>query len=111
LVVDAVLLASLPGVKTAHPHHRGIRGIYFAENWEDVPGFKPYLYIDTSDSRDTWLEAVRSYEFVSGTISSFPYLSYYDALATVRGAEARKTRASAFEIDDFGKKRILDFVP
>jgi N-acetylglucosamine malate deacetylase 1 len=111
IVNDAVLLASLEGVKTEHPVHRGVRGVYFAENWEDPEGFQPYLYIDTSDARDTWLQAVRSYEFVSGSISSFAYLAYYDALATVRGAQARKNRAVAFEIDPFGKKRILDVLP
>jgi len=111
IVSDAVLLASLEGVKTANPPHRGVRGIYYAENWEDPQGFAPYLYIDTSDARDTWLEAIRCYEFVAGTISSFPYLNYYDALAVVRGAEARKARASAFNIDDLGKKRILDGLP
>lgn len=111
IVEDAVLLASLEGVKTAHPPHRGIRGIYFAENWEDPEGFKPYLYIDVTDAHDSWLQAVKSYEFVSGTISSFPYLNYYDALAVVRGAVAHKARAVAFDIDDFGKKRILDGLP
>lgn len=108
LVTDAVLLASLPGVKTHHSAHRGVRGIYYAENWEDAPGFKPYLYIDTSDARDAWLQAIRSYEFVSGTISSFPYLNYYDALAVVRGAVAGKARAVAFDIDEFGKRRTLE---
>jgi hypothetical protein len=98
----------LEGVKTDHPPHRGVRGIYFAENWEDAEGFRPYLYVDTSDARDAWLEAIRSYEFVRGGISSFSYQSYYDALASVRGAEARKTRAVAFDIDESGKKRVLD---
>ena len=31
IVQDAVLLASLPGVVTAHPAYRGIRGIWYAE--------------------------------------------------------------------------------
>ncbi|HEX6558242.1 MAG TPA: PIG-L family deacetylase [Longimicrobiales bacterium] len=111
IVDDAVLLASLEGVKTAHAPHRGVRGLYYAENWEDPQGFAPYLYIDASDARDTWLQAIKCYEFVSGNISSFPYLSYYDALAVVRGAEARKARAVAFNIDDLGKKRILEGLP
>lgn len=111
IVVDAVLLAVLEGVVTDHPPHRGVRGIYFAENWEDAEGFKPYVYVNTSDARDAWLEAIRSYEFVRGGISSFSYQSYYDALANVRGAEARKSRAVAFDIDESGKKRILDTIP
>jgi LmbE family N-acetylglucosaminyl deacetylase len=111
IVVDAVLLAVLEGVKTDHPPHRGVRGIYFAENWEDAEGFRPYLYVDASDARDVWLQAIRSYEFVRGGISSFAYQSYYDGLASVRGAEARKARAVAFDIDESGKKRILDLIP
>jgi LmbE family N-acetylglucosaminyl deacetylase len=111
IVVDAVLLAVLDGVKTDHPPHRGVRGIYFAENWEDAQGFRPYLYIDVSDAHEVWLQAVRSYEFVRGGISSFAYQSYYDALANVRGAESRKARAVAFDIDESGKKRILDVIP
>lgn len=108
IVSDAILLASLEGVKTDHPPWRGVRGIYFAENWEDPQGFNPYVFVDVSDARGTWLQAIKSYEFVSGTISSFRYLDYYDALAVVRGASVRKARASAFDIDDFGKKRILE---
>lgn len=108
IVSDAVLLASLEGVKTDNPPWRGVRGIYFAENWEDPQGFNPYIFVDVTDARDAWLQAIKSYEFVAGAISSFRYLEYYDALAVVRGAVARKGRASAFDIDDFGKKRILE---
>lgn len=111
IVEDAVLLASLEGVKTAHPPHRGIRGIYFAENWEDAEGFRPYVYFDVTDELERWREAVTRYEFVRGAVSSFRYLDYYDALATVRGAEARRGRAVAFDIDPLGKKRVLDSIP
>ena len=111
IVSDAVLLASLEGVKTAHAPHRGLRGVWYAENWEDPQDFKPYLYVDVTNAHDTWLQAIKAYEFVAGSISSFPYLNYYDALGVVRGAEAHKGRAVAFDIDEFGKKRILDALP
>lgn len=107
---DAVLLASLEGVVTAHPPHRGVRGVYYAENWEDADGFQPYLYFDVTDALPGWREAVSRYEFVRGGISSFRYLDYYDALATVRGAESRRGRAIAFDIDASGKKRVLDAI-
>jgi len=54
---------------------------------------------------------VSSYEFVRGGVSSFAYLDYYGGLATVRGAEARRASAEAFDIDPLGKKRVLDAVP
>ena len=101
---DAVLFASLSG-------WRGVRSVWYAENWEDAEGFSPYLYLDVTDSLPLWREAVSKYEFVGGTISSFAYLDYYTALATVRGAEARKKRAIAFDIEPYGKRRVLDEVP
>jgi N-acetylglucosamine malate deacetylase 1 len=109
ITTDAVLLASLEGVPSEYPRHRGVRGIYFAENWEDMTGFQPYVYIAVSEEDvATWREAVTRYEFVGGTIASFRYLDYYDALFTVRGALARLDRAVAFDIDPFGKRRVLD---
>ena len=112
VVVDAVLLASLPGVALAHEPHRGVRGVWYAENWEDAERFQPYIYVGLSaDDLARWRDAVTQYEFVGGTISSFRYLDYYTALATVRGAESRKGLAVAFDIDAMGKKRVLDSVP
>lgn len=111
LVSDAVLLASLPAVDTGHATHRGIRGVWFAENWEDPEDFKPFLYVDVSDSLGVWKEAVTKYEFIRGGISNFPYLEYYEALARVRGAEAGKRYAEAFDVSPFSKKRIAEALP
>ena len=111
IVQDAVLLASLEGVVTGTPAHRGIRGIWYAENWEDAEDFQPFVSVDVSDERDQWRDAVTKYEFVGGKISSFRYLDYYDALAVVRGAVAGKMRAISFNIDAFGKRRVLDSLP
>ena len=111
LVRDAVLLASLAGVVTASPPHTGIRGVYYADNWEDSEGFQPYVFVGVADEMARWREAVSKFEFVGGTISSFRYLDYYEALATARGAVAGKGRALAFDIDAFGKRRVLDLLP
>lgn len=111
IVKDAVLLASLEGVVTQHPAHRGVRGIYYADNWEDAEAFSPYVYIGVGDEVAQWREAVTKYEFVGGRISSFRYLDYYEALSTMRGAIAGKGRAVAFDIDSFGKRRVLDSLP
>jgi len=108
---DAVLLASLEGVVTAHPRHRGVRAIYYTENWEDPENFKAYLYVDVSNELGTWREAVTQYQFIKGGVSPFPYLEYYEALARVRGAEAGKRYAVAFDIDPFEKKRVVDMLP
>jgi LmbE family N-acetylglucosaminyl deacetylase len=86
IVPGAVLLASLEGFVSAHPRHRGVRLVAYAENWEDKDGFQPYLYVDVSEDLARWKAAVTCYEFVRGGISSFPYLEYYESLARVRGA-------------------------
>ena len=111
IVKDAVLLASLAGVRSAHPPHRGVRGVWYAENWEDADGFRPYVYVDVTGVLPRWREAVTRYEFVRGGISSFAYLDYYTALATLRGAEARRGQAVAFDVDPLGKRRVLDSIP
>ncbi len=116
--VDAVLLASLPSVstltpysKTEYPAWHGVRRILYTENWEDMEAYEPYVYVDVTESFDTWEKAVAKYEFIGGKISSFPYLDYYKALATVHGAESGFKCAVTFDIDKFGKKlkwRSLD---
>jgi LmbE family N-acetylglucosaminyl deacetylase len=111
IVADAVLLASLEGVKAEHPPFRGVRSVWYAENWEDASGFQPYISVDVTSAMDTWRTAVTKYEFVRGGVSDFRYLDYYDALSIVRGALARKGRAEAFDIDASGKRRILDSLP
>lgn len=111
IVNDAVLLASLEGVVTSHPRHRGVRAIQYTENWEDPEDFKPYLYVDISGELGIWKEAVTLYQFIKGGISAFPYLEYYEALASVRGAGAGKRYAVAFDINPFEKKRIVDALP
>ncbi|MBP3191679.1 PIG-L deacetylase family protein [Natronogracilivirga saccharolytica] len=111
IVTDAVLLASLEGIESDHPRHRGVRGIYFTENWEDMEGFEPYIFVDVSGSFQLWKEAVAEYEFIVGDISTFPYFEYYSSLATVRGALARSDYAVTFDIDPFGKRQTLDYFP
>ncbi|HUP48407.1 MAG TPA: PIG-L family deacetylase [Thermoanaerobaculia bacterium] len=108
---DAVLLAALAGVELQAPAWRGVRSVWYAENWEDAEGFTPFVYVDVSGAIPKWREAVTRYEFVRGGISTFAYLDYYTALATLRGAEARKGEAVAFDIEPYGKRRILDELP
>ena len=111
VVTDAVLLASLPGVKSAFPPHSGLRTVLFTENWEDQPQFNPYIYVDVSDSLDAWEKCVTQYEFIRGGISSYPYLEYYKALFKVRGAEGGVGMAESFDIEPWGKKQVYRSLP
>ncbi len=111
IVQDAILLAALPGISgVAGQPHRGI-SIWYAENWEDAPGFSPYVYVAVdSASWSRWRSAVSKFEFARGA-TGFPYVDYYDALGRVRGIEARKGHAVAFDTEPYGKRRVLDAVP
>ncbi len=111
VVQDAVLLASLPGVVLQHPAHRGVRAVWYTDNWEDATGFTPFFYVKVSDTLSAWRAAVSKYEFARGAIAGFPYVEYYTALATVRGAVVYKGHAVAFGVNPEGQRRVLDSLP
>jgi LmbE family N-acetylglucosaminyl deacetylase len=111
ITLDAELLASLAGVKTDHPPYNGVKAIFFAENWEDKEGFAPYVYVDVSETVESWEKCAKAYEFVRGGVAPFHYFDYYRALARVRGAEAATSDAVAFDIDSMGKKQVLQSLP
>jgi len=111
IVQDAVLLASLAGVATDHPAHRGVRAVWYADNWEDATNFAPYVFVKVAGAVPEWKTAVSQYEFALGKTSGFAYVDYYTALATVRGAIARKGEAVAFAVDPGSQRRVLDSLP
>lgn len=111
IVRDAVLLAALPSVQLPEPAWRGVRSVWFADNWEDAEDFKPYVFVDVTGVIPQWRDAVSKYEFVRGGISTFAYLDYYTALATVRGAVAYKQHAVAFDVEPYGKRQVLTNLP
>jgi LmbE family N-acetylglucosaminyl deacetylase len=111
VAIDAVLIASLPGVKSQYPPHRGLARVLFTENWEDREDFTAYVYVDVTDSLDVWEKCVTQYQFIRGGVSSFPYLEYYKALARVRGAEGGFTFAECFEVQPWGKKQVFRALP
>lgn len=111
IVTDAVLLASLPGAPAGEVPHRGVRSVWFTENWEDKESFNPYIYFDVSGGIEDWEKCVTHYEFIRGGISRFPYLDYYKALFKVRGAEGGVGYAECFDIESWGKKQIYRALP
>lgn len=103
----AVLWASLAGIGEGATW-RGVRRFLFSENWEDPEGFAPYLYVDASEQRDGWREAVQAYELFRGGVSSFDYVGYYDALGRVRGAQVGAGWAQAFGVWPWAQKQRTD---
>jgi LmbE family N-acetylglucosaminyl deacetylase len=108
IVQDAILWTELEAVKTDHPAYRGVRGLYYADNWEDSEGFKPYISVDVSDVFEQWQRAIREYEMVRGGISPFAYFDYYTAHLREIGALAGRKYAAALNVDESSKRVVLD---
>jgi N-acetylglucosamine malate deacetylase 1 len=108
IVQDAILWTELEAVKTNHPAYRGVRGLYYADNWEDAEGFRPYLFIDVSDVFDQWKQAIREYEMVRGGISPFAYFDYYTSHLRELGALAGRKYAAALNVDESSRRVVLD---
>jgi len=109
IVRDAIYYAALNSFERNLPAHR-IQGLYFAENWEDPYGFRPYVYLDITPSYEKWIAALRSYEFVVNS-PHFRYLEYYSALSVVRGTECGRAYAEAFAIDPIRIKQVYEYFP
>ncbi|MCA1320999.1 PIG-L family deacetylase [Bacillus tianshenii] len=87
IVQAAQLKAGLPGFDLEGlPAH--FYNYFHSENWEDMEGYVPDIFVDVSDEFDTYLEALSQYWFVMNS-KSFRYYDYYQALGTVRGCVNR----------------------
>lgn len=94
IVQEAVFYAGLPSIRRELPAHR-VRAVYYPENWEDMDGWRADIFIDTAEVWSDYLEMLRTHELMGGSISSFRYFDYYDALGTVRGCLAGFPKAVA----------------
>jgi hypothetical protein len=101
-------MAELEAVKTNHPPYRGIQGVFYADNWEDSDGFRPYKYIDVSDVFDQWKAAIREYQMVRGGVSTFAYFEYYTSHLQEEGALVGRKYAASLDVDDSAKRQVLD---
>ncbi|TFB24418.1 PIG-L family deacetylase [Filobacillus milosensis] len=88
IVEAAWLKAALPGFDLDGLEPHGMRGMFHSENWEDMEGYEPDVFIDVSDEFDTYLKALSKYWFIMNS-TSFRYYDYYQALGTMRGCLAR----------------------
>ncbi|MEU4607103.1 PIG-L family deacetylase [Kribbella sp. NPDC023972] len=97
----ARFLAGLPteGIEKLddHPRH-SVRTFLHTENWEDMEGFQPSLYVPIPDEAFyRWVSAIRHQAFARGETYGFRYIDYYTALMTTRGCLAGYPRACAFQ--------------
>jgi LmbE family N-acetylglucosaminyl deacetylase len=86
-----------PVRKLADVPRHGVRTFLHAENWEDMEGFHPSLYVPIPDEAFyRWVSAIRHQAFARGETYGFRYIDYYTALMTTRGCLASYPRACAF---------------
>lgn len=107
LVLSAIATAGIP----TH--------VYFGENFEDLEGFHPTLYIDISDVCARWWQALESHGLYRESRSiaptdqaTFPYSAYYRAAPRVRGLEIGLPLAQAFVVHGVrGRRRLVRHLP
>lgn len=93
-VMEALFYARLGTFRREYPAH-GPAQVYYAENWEDMDGFRADLYLDVTDVWDRYLQVIRCYGLFRGDWPTFPYEQWYRGTSEMRGAEARVPRAVA----------------
>jgi N-acetylglucosamine malate deacetylase 1 len=93
IVGDAVFYAGLPAIQRKRPAH-AVKGLFFAENWEDAEGFTADTYLDITPVFERWLEACAAFPMWRGE-TGFRYNDYYRSLAVGRGCLSGFTYAVA----------------
>jgi LmbE family N-acetylglucosaminyl deacetylase len=95
IAVEARFLAGLAWLERARPAV-WVPHLLFAENWEDMEGFRPDVYFDTTTTYERWVDAMNHYEiWRDPTAGGFRYRDYYTALAQMRGCLSGHERAVA----------------
>jgi LmbE family N-acetylglucosaminyl deacetylase len=103
-VSDGIFYAALAGFERADAPHWA-RGPYYAENWEDAPGFEPYIFIDVTEGYSLWHEKIQGL-WLTNNSPWFKYLVYYDSLSRSRGALVKKERAECFDVGPYSKRVV-----
>lgn len=95
IAAEARFLAGLGRLERALPAVY-VPHLLFAENWEDMDGYDPNLYLDTTQEYEPWMRAMESYEiWRDPTVGGFRYRDYYSALSQMRGCLSGHERAVA----------------
>lgn len=96
IVQAAWLKGALPGFDLDGLAPHSLTRMFHSENWEDMEGYIPDIYVDVTDEFDTYLEALSQYWFVMNS-KDFRYYDYYKALGTMRGCLNRTTYAQTLK--------------
>ncbi|MEH7179131.1 PIG-L deacetylase family protein [Neobacillus vireti] len=110
IVQAAWLKAALPGFDLEGLPPHSLTRMFHSENWEDMEGYLPDIFVDVTDEFDTYLEALSQYWFIMNS-SSFRYYDYYKALGTMRGCLNRTTYAQTLKFPTGANVRKGSSIP
>ena len=99
IVRDAIFFAALDTLQRSRPAH-AVRGLFFADNWEDATHFVPDTYVDIDSVYEKWLQACDFYPMWRGQTGFFRYNDYYSSLAVVRGCVSGYRHAVALMAEE-----------
>ncbi len=91
IALDARFYAGLKRIERDAPAH-WVPNVFYSENWEDMDGYEPDMYVDTSETFETYCEAMSRFELWDGG-TGWPYASYYTSLARMRACVGFGKRA------------------
>lgn len=94
-VMEGIFYAGLPTMAGERGAH-AVEQVLFAENWEDLTGFQPQIYIDVSSVFDVWWSALNEYALCREGLAGFPYGDFYRSLLRMRGCLSGVQYAEAF---------------
>jgi len=80
---------------------------YYADNWEDAEGFRPYLYVDISEVFADFERAFKCFAIGRGE-GGYPYWDWYEARTRIHGIAIGVQHAQAFGIDEESKRQVRE---
>lgn len=83
--------------------------LYYADNWEDDEGFRPYLYVDVSDVWDEYRRAFHCFAIGRGE-GGYPYWDWYEARCRIHGIKLGKRYAQAFAVEERSQFQVRELL-
>ena len=87
---------------------RGAR-LYYADNWEDADGFRPFVYVDVSEVFGDWERAFKCFAIGRGE-GGYPYWDWYAARTRIHGIAIRVAHAEAFAVEEWQMRQVREML-
>ena len=72
---------------------------YYADNWEDAEGFRPYAFVDISAEMADWKRAFDCFA-IGRSEGGYPYWDWYEARTRLHGIRIGVQHAQAFAVEE-----------